>query len=93
MKKIVAFTLALSMIVLFSGCRNCQNNCCRWTPFKRDQTVCYTPCNSCDIPVVDDCCPCAGGGDIPVVTSGCSSCAMGGTMSTSTPVIEPIPGN
>lgn len=92
MKKVIAFTLALSMVVLFAGCKNCQNNC-RWTPFKKDQTVCYTPCNSCDIPVVDDCCPSYGGGDVPVVTSGCSSCSMGGGMSTSVPVVEPIPGN
>jgi hypothetical protein len=91
MKKMVAFTLALSMIVLFAGCKNNSNNC-RWTPFKKDQTVCYTPCNSCDIPVVDDCCP-SYGGDVPVVTSGCSSCSMGGGVSTSVPVVEPIPGN
>lgn len=89
MKKIVAFTVALSMLVIFTGCRN-QNNSCRWTPFKKDQTVCYTPCNSCDIPVVDDCCPC----DTPVVSGGCSTCGMSApTISSSIPVVEPIPGN
>jgi len=92
MKKIVAFTLVLSMVVLFAGCKNNQKNC-SWTPFKKDQTVCYSPCNSCDIPVVDDCCPCATGNSAPVVSSGCSSCAMGGSVSTTTPVVEPIPGN
>lgn len=91
MKKLVAFTLVLSMVVLFAGCKNNSNNC-RWTPFKKDQTVCYTPCNSCDIPVVDDCCP-STYSSAPVMTSGCSSCSMGGGVSTSVPVVEPIPGN
>ncbi len=90
MKKIIAFTMILSMVAIVAGCKN-QNGVCRWSPFKKDQTVCYTPCNSCDIPVVDDCFSC---GTTPVV-SDCSSCSVGTPTvisAPSTPVIEPIPG-
>ena len=95
MKKIAALAVVFSMIVIFAGCRN-NNSSYSWTPFKKDQTVCYSPVNSCDIPVVDDCCPCDSGcGTIGTVSSGCSSCAMGATtvQSTSVPMVEPIPGN
>ena len=89
MKKVVAAVLACSMLIVFTGCKN-QNGTCRWNPFSRTNTVCYTP--SCEIPVVDDCCPTPCG--VPV--SSCDSCAVGGApvqSSTSIPVIEPAPVN
>ncbi|MBQ4142020.1 MAG: hypothetical protein IJD43_00915 [Thermoguttaceae bacterium] len=91
MKKFAAIMLVLSMVLVLSGCKN-RDTACRWTPFKKDQTVCYTPCNVDDVPVVDECCPpCA------TVTPGCSSCSMGTPVATvpagsSIPVVEPIPG-
>ena len=48
MKKVVAAVLACSMLIVFTGCKN-QNGTCRWNPFSRTNTVCYTP--SCEIPV------------------------------------------
>ncbi len=89
MKKIIAVTMMFSMVAIFAGCKN-QHNACRWSPFKKDQTVCYTPCNSCDIPVVDDCFSCG-----TPVASDCASCSVGASTvvaTPATPVIEPVPG-
>lgn len=89
MKKTVAAVLVFSMLIVFAGCKN-QNNACRWNPFKRTNTVCFTP--SCDIPVVDECCPSPCG--VPVAT--CDSCVAGDATyqnPASIPVIEPTPVN
>ncbi|MBO5436356.1 MAG: hypothetical protein J6A23_01725 [Thermoguttaceae bacterium] len=92
MKKFAAIMLVLSMVLVLTGCKN-RDTACRWTPFKKDQTVCYTPCNMDNVPVVDECCPAA----CETVTPGCSTCTMGTPVATvptvsTAPVVEPIPG-